>query len=266
MPLPSSIPAAAWRKGAGCSQRYAPAPDKPIRYVISTHAHPDHIFGHAAFENEDAIFLGHRNLPRALAMRGQFYLDAYRRTLGPELMADVKILAPTQVVADVVNLDLGARTLAVKAWPTAHTDNDLTVLDEESGTLFAGDLIVSQHVPVLDGSILGWLRAINDLAQIQARRVLPGHGPVIDNWPGALDEQRRYLEHLTRDVRKLIAHGAPHIGSCKQCRTGREGSLETFRGISCTQRHGSVRRARMGVTRAVTAAVEGRPIRAQDGR
>jgi quinoprotein relay system zinc metallohydrolase 2 len=182
---------------------------KPIRYVISTHAHPDHIFGHAAFENEDAVFLGHRNLPRALAMRGQFYLDAYRRTLGPELMADVKIIAPTQVVADTVNLDLGARTLAVKAWPTAHTDNDLTVLDEESGSLFAGDLIVSQHVPVLDGSILGWLKAINELAQIPARRVLPGHGPVIDNWRDALDEQRRYLEHLTRDVRKLIAQGAP---------------------------------------------------------
>jgi quinoprotein relay system zinc metallohydrolase 2 len=183
--------------------------NKPIRYVISTHAHPDHVFGHAAFENEDAVFVGHRNLPRALAARGQFYLDAYRRLMGDEIMADVKIIPPTQIVADEVHLDLGGRTLGVKAWRTAHTDNDLTVLDEDSGTLFAGDLIVTQHVPVLDGSILGWLAAMDELALIPAKRVLPGHGPVVDDWRGALEHQRRYLERLTGDIRGLISRGAP---------------------------------------------------------
>ena len=141
--------------------------DKPIRYIISTHAHPDHIFGHAAFENEGAEFVGHRNLPRALTMRGQFYLDAYRRSMGQEIMADVKIIPPTRLIDGTGNLDLGARTLTLQAWPTAHTDNDLTVLDEHSGTLFAGDLVVAQHVPVLDGSILGWLKVMDELAQMQ---------------------------------------------------------------------------------------------------
>jgi quinoprotein relay system zinc metallohydrolase 2 len=183
--------------------------NKPIRYVISTHAHPDHDFGHAAFESEAAVFVGHRNLPRALAARGQFYLDAYRRSMGGDIMADVKIIAPTQLVVDEMPLDLGGRSVVLKAWPAAHTDSDLTVLDEKTATFFAGDLVVTRHVPVLDGSLPGWLAAMDGLARIPARLVLPGHGPLIDRWPGALEDQRRYLGRLAGDVRALISRGAP---------------------------------------------------------
>src|SRR5262249_31244833 len=182
---------------------------KPIRYIINTHAHPDHVFGNAAFENEGAVFVGHRNLPRALAARGRFYLDTFRRLMGEELMADVRIIPPTLVVADEVEIDLGGRTLAVKAWRTAHTDNDLTVWDKASGTLFAGDLVVTQHVPVLEGSILGWLVGRDALALIRVKRVGRGKGRRVDDWPAALQAQRRYLEHLTKDIRLSISRGVP---------------------------------------------------------
>jgi len=179
---------------------------KPIRYVINTHAHPDHVFGNAAFAGPDVTFVGHKNLPRALAARGAHYLAAFRATMG-DALDGVTIVEPTLTVADRMTLDLGGREIDLAAWRTAHSEADLTVLDKKTGTLFAGDLLFLQHVPVVDGSLLGFLEVADQLAAIKAERVVPGHGPMVAPWPKALDEERAYLTRLTADLRAAIKKG-----------------------------------------------------------
>jgi glyoxylase-like metal-dependent hydrolase (beta-lactamase superfamily II) len=122
----------------------------------------------------------------------------------------VRIIPPTLLVQDTLTLDLGGRTLLLTAWsPPAHSDCDLTVLDQTTGTLYAGDLLFIHHVPVVDGSVRGFLSVLDRLASVPAARAVPGHGQEIVPWPQGLDGERRYLTTLADDTRRLIAQGVP---------------------------------------------------------
>src|SRR3982751_670072 len=177
----------------------------PVCYVVNTHAHPDHVFGNAAFLTDHPEFAGHARLAEALQRRGPNYLNALRRELG-DVAEDTAIVMPTRTVSDTLELDLGGRILTLRAWPTAHTDCDLTVLDRESGTLWLGDLLFVDHIPVLDGNLRGFLATIEALRAQPATRAIAGHGRA-GAWPQALDAEERYLRALQADVRAAIRAG-----------------------------------------------------------
>lgn len=179
----------------------------PVCYVINTHVHPDHVFGNQAFVDDRPEFVGHARLTEAMRRRGPNYLRALTRDVGAAAQGSTLVL-PTLTVADVQRLELGNRSLKLRAWPTAHTDTDLTVLDEASGTFWVGDLLFVGHLPVVDGSLRGFIAAVDELKSVPAQLAIPGHGRA-DAWPAALTPEEQYLKRLFRDIRTALAARTP---------------------------------------------------------
>jgi quinoprotein relay system zinc metallohydrolase 2 len=174
----------------------------PIRYVVMSHAHPDHIFGAGAFLEDKPAFVGHARLAAALAARGDYYRERLEAVLGAGAAGPA--VMPTLEVKDRLELDLGGRIVRLTAHPLAHTDNDLTLLDGASGTLFCGDLLFVGRVPALDGSVLGWLQMLEGLKATGATQAVPGHGPERVDWPAGAADLERYLRTLVLETRVAV--------------------------------------------------------------
>ncbi|MFN3208045.1 MAG: quinoprotein relay system zinc metallohydrolase 2 [Roseovarius sp.] len=182
--------------------------DKPVSHVILTHMHPDHVLGTDAFATTGARIVTHSALPRALADRQANYAESLTRLIGPAFAGSAAPKADITVSPGTpMRIDLGDRSVILHAWPIAHTGTDLTVLDEETGTLFTGDLVFDRHTPALDGSVLGWLDVLDELRSWTLERIVPGHGATSLDWPAGGMAQRRYLETLRDDTRAAVAKG-----------------------------------------------------------
>ena len=85
-----------------------------------------------------------------------------------------------------------------------------TVAATVTGGPFAGVKVNETASPAsLAPEIVGWLSALDELARTPAARIVPGHGPVKEDWRDAVEDQRRYFERLTKEVRGLISRGVP---------------------------------------------------------
>jgi quinoprotein relay system zinc metallohydrolase 2 len=180
--------------------------DKPILYVINTHVHPDHIYGNAAFLPDHPQFVGHVKLADMMDLRKEGYTKLNEKYLG----ADAKgsdIVKPSIKVSDSLELDLGDRALKITAYPVAHTNTDISVIDSKTSALFTGDLLFIERTPVIEGDIKGLIAAIDILKTYPIKQVVPGHGPVTNDGLTAFNNELRYLNAVLADVREAIKNG-----------------------------------------------------------
>jgi quinoprotein relay system zinc metallohydrolase 2 len=222
--------------GAALRVAIRAASDLPIRFVVMSHAHPDHIFGAGAFQEDKPAFVGHARLGAALAERGDYYRERLDEVLGPGAAGPV--VMPTMEVEDVAELDLGQRVVRLTAHKLAHTDNDLSLLDPATGTLFCGDLLFVGRAPALDGSLKGWLQELEGLKAVGAVQAVPGHGPERVDWPAGSADLERYLRTLVLETRVAVRDNIGIAAAVEKVAAGERGRwtlFEAYNGRNVTQ-------------------------------
>ena len=180
----------------------------PISYVINTHVHLDHIYGNAAFISENPIFVGHSELPKAMLLRKEFYETTNQNFLN--IPPEESIQIPPSLLISInkpQEIDLGNRKLRLEAFPSAHTNNDLIVVDINTKTAWLADLMFTERTPSMDGDIHGWINALEKIEKSNYEVIIPGHGTPPTNNNKAIRKIKSYLELLRNEIRQAIDDG-----------------------------------------------------------
>ena len=175
---------------------------QPIREVIVTHYHADHIYGLQVFKAAGARITAHR--------LGQDYLQsenaalrlrASRSELAPWIDAQTRLVPADRWIDAPLSFTLGGVSFVVQPAGPAHTPEDLVVVLPDAGVLIAGDLVFRGRLPFVGQADSGrWIAALTRLLEYHARVIVPGHGPASTSAEADLTLTRDYLLHLRQTM------------------------------------------------------------------
>jgi glyoxylase-like metal-dependent hydrolase (beta-lactamase superfamily II) len=178
----------------------------PVRYVINTHYHIDHVAGNNVFKNAGAIVITQTNVSAWMNTENLKFFGADQ----PEGLALVKSLpSPDLLVDRELTIQLGARRLEVQVLP-GHTGGDLVVSIPDTKVLFCGDLFWRRWAPsLIDATVSKWIETLVRLQQrpdAAAYTYVPGQGNVARL--ADVSDFQHYLEDLTEIVRTAMRSDA----------------------------------------------------------
>ena len=192
--------------GAALLGRIREITKQPVRRVVVSHYHSDHFYGLQAFQEAGAEVWAHRAVRDYLATDAPGERLAERRaSLAPWVTDEARIVAPDRLVDGETVFRLGGLTFRLLPAGPAHTTEDMMMLVEEEGVLFAGDLIFAGRVPFVgDADPSAWLAALDRLSAYRPRVVVTGHGRASTDALADLTLTRNYLRFLRAEMGKAV--------------------------------------------------------------
>ncbi|WP_019569144.1 MBL fold metallo-hydrolase [Thioalkalivibrio sp. ALE11] len=188
--------------------------DQPIRYVIAGHYHADHIYGLQAFaDHTEARIIGQRRAEDYLRGPGaESRLQQRRGVLYPWVDEDTQVIPPDELFDEEYTIELGGKTFRLLHAGPAHSPDDVIMVVEEDGVVFAGDIVFDGRIPFLGDDALDSGNWVNRLEQVEAMEpnfLIPGHGDATANARRAVRFTRDYLvklrEHMAESVEEMMS-------------------------------------------------------------
>lgn len=180
---------------------------KPVVLAINAWAAPDQVLGNGVFAARGIPVLAHAETERFLAANCTQCIERLRGTLGADALAGTEYSPPSQLIEEGRTITVGGRSLDIVYCGPAHQRGDLAVYDRASGVLFAGALASFGQIPDLQHADLeSWLQALDRLASLGPKWVVPAHGPASP--PQGLAQTAGYLRALKAAVTRAYEGGA----------------------------------------------------------
>ncbi len=180
-------------------RRITPA---PVRYLVVTHYHADHIYGLQAFKDAGATIIAHSAGRLYLnSDTAQLRLQASREELAPAVDASTRLVPADRWIDQRSTLQLGGIDFVLQPAGPAHTPEDLVVWVPQRKLLIAGDLVFRGRIPFVGQADSGrWIAALDALLAFDASVIVPGHGPVSRSARADLELTRDYLVYLRKTM------------------------------------------------------------------
>jgi cyclase len=192
---------------------------KPIRYLVNTHFHGDHVFGNQYFL--PAPIVAHANCRTELIEKFDANMQRYRarQALIPEL-EQIRMTLPDVTFEDRMTIRLEDREIQLSYLGRAHSNSDILLYLPKEKVLYVGDLAVNKTLPAFpDGHMTKWLTVLDRVAEVDADTIVPGHGPV--GGRSEFNEAKDLLSLLNSEIRKGFDAGKSEEQTAKQVQLGR---------------------------------------------
>lgn len=185
--------------------------DQPIKQVVASHYHADHVYGLQVFEELGAKIYAPEGAQKYIQSdAAKNRLEERQFSLEPWVNEDTHLVLPDVTVSRSNTFTLGGLTFTINYLGKAHSDGDLAMLVEPDRVLFSGDIIFEKRIPFVgNADTKHWLETLTRLETGGLTALIPGHGPASHQPKSTISLTRRYLAYLREKMGAAVEEFQP---------------------------------------------------------